>query len=394
MHKVDPQEVGFSAARLEKINPIMQRYVDEKKLAGIITLAARQGKVVHAEKFGMQEIAANKPMAFDTIFRIYSMTKPIASVALMMLHEEARFHLSDPVAKYLPEFSDMKVYGVDGELEDARREMTIRHLLTHTSGLSYGFHPTAPVDQLYHKAKPLDFGVSPREMVRILGDLPLRYHPGKVWHYSVATDVVGTLIEVLADMPFADFLQEKIFNPLGMVDTGFYVSPEQQGRFAANYGPCKENGLKVIDGVETSPYCTPNVRQSGGGGLVSTTSDYLQFSQLVLNRGELDGVRLLGRKTVELMTQNHLAPSMFPMQLGDTMPGIGFGLGFSVVMDVAQTQLPGSAGTHGWGGAANTHFWLDPVEEMLGIIMLQYMPSGTYPVIQDFKSLVYQALVD
>lgn len=393
MHKADPQGLGFSVDRLERINTVMERYVDERKLAGIVTLVARHGQVAHAEKFGMQDMEADIPMAFDTIFRIYSMTKPITSVALMMLHEEARFHLSDPVANYLPEFADLKVYGPDGELVEPRHPMNITHLLTHTAGLSYGWHETAPVDELYRNAEVLNWDISPRELVRILGEIPLRYHPGTCWHYSVATDVVGALVEVLADMPFADFLQEKIFDRLGMADTSFYVSPEQLPRFASNYGPCEEKTIKAIDAAGTSDYCKPNVRQSGGGGLVSTTSDYLQFAQLMLNGGELDGVRLLGRKTVELMTQNHLAPSMLPMQISEPMHGIGFGLGFSVLVDVAQSQMAGSPGNHGWGGAANTRFWIDPVEKIVSIIMLQYMPPGTYPVADDFESLVYQALV-
>jgi len=394
MRKIDPQETSFSAERLTKINSTMQRYVDEKKLAGIVTLVAQQGKVVHAEKFGMQNMAANIPMAFDTLFRIYSMTKPITSAALMMLHENARFHLSDPVSNYFPEFATLKVYAADGTLEEPRQQMSIRHLLSHTAGLSYGWHPTSPVDKLYREAKLLDWSVSPRELVQKMGELPLRFHPGACWHYSVATDLAGALVEVIADMPFADFLQEKIFGPLGMVDTGFYVSDAQRARFASNYGPHEENVIKVIDAAETSAYCTPNARQSGGGGLVGTTSDYLQFAQLMLNGGELDGVRLLGRKTVELMTQNHLEPALMPIGIEEPWPGVGFGLGFSVVTDVAQTQMPGSVGNHGWGGAANTRFWIDPLEKLVGIIMLQYMPSGTYPVADDFESLVYQALVN
>lgn len=394
MRKFEPQEVGFDATRLERINATMQRYVDEGKLAGIVSLVARHGKVAHAEKFGMQNIEADIPMAFDTVFRIYSMTKPIASAALMMLHEDARFHLNDPVSKYLPEFSALKVYGADGKHDDSCRPMTVHHLLTHTAGLSYGFDPNDPIDKLYNQAKPLQWSLSPREMVRVLGELPLRFHPGDNWHYSVATDVVGALVEVIADRPFGDFLQEKIFDPLGMVDTSFYVSDAQRDRFAANYGPCKKKGIKVIDAPESSDYCVPNVRQSGGGGLVSTMADYLQFSQLMLNGGELDGVRLLGRKTVNLMAQNHLPQSMMPIAISDPMSGIGFGLGFGVITDLAQTQNAGSAGTFSWGGAANTTFWLDPAEDLLAILMLQYMPTGTYPVNQDFRSLVYQALVD
>lgn len=391
MKTTTPEEAGFSSERLSHIAPTMQQYVDENKLAGIITLIARHGKIVHLEKVGMQNIEAKIPMAFDSLFRIYSMTKPITSVALMMLHEQARCHLTDPVSKYFPGFDNVKVYE-DGNLVEPRRPVTIHHLLTHTAGLAYGWEETA-VDKLYEKANLLAYEHSSSEFIRRLTELPLKFHPGTVWHYSVATDVVGYLVEAIADMSFGDYLQEKIFGPLGMSDTAFGVPAHKIDRFAANYGPCETSSIKVIDVPAESDYVSPMVRQSGGGGLVSTMADYYRFAQLMLDRGELDGVRLLGPKTVELMTQNHLPANMFPIAVGEPIPGIGFGLGFSVTMDLPATRAVGSPGNHGWGGAANTHFWLDPVEDLLGIIMLQYMPAGTYPVNDDFQILTYQALI-
>ncbi|MEM7127338.1 MAG: serine hydrolase domain-containing protein [Chloroflexota bacterium] len=391
MNLTAPEEVGFSSARLSRIQPTMQKYIDDEKLAGIVTLIARHGQVIHLEKVGMQNKETDNLLSFDTLFRIYSMTKPITSVALMMLHEQARFHLADPVSTYLPAFEQVKVYEY-GKLVDPVRPMTIHDLLTHTSGLVYGWGD-APVDKLYQDAELLAPNVSSTEFIQRLAQLPLKFHPGMVWSYSVSTDLVGYLVEVIADMPFWDYLQENIFSPLGMNDTSFSVPAGKIDRLATNYGPCETNKIKAIDLPEESQYAKPMVRQSGGGGLISTMADYYRFAQLVLNRGELDGVRLLGPKTVELMTQNHLPSYMFPLAIGDPMPGIGFGLGFSVITDLPLTRMAGSPGNYGWGGAANTQFWIDPVEDLLAIIMLQYMPSGTYPVVSDFQSLVYQAVI-
>ncbi|NIO71970.1 MAG: serine hydrolase [Anaerolineae bacterium] len=389
-----PEEFGFSPDRLKRIDAVMQRYVDQRTLAGIVTLVARRGGVVHFEKFGYQDIETRKPMELDTIFRIYSMTKPITSVALMMLFEHGLVRLTDPVTKFIPEFKKVKVFVSEGELADLEREITIHDLLRHTAGLSYGDDEDSPVDELYRQADIFNTDITLEEMIRRIADLPLANQPGQVWRYSVATDVVGYLVEVISDMSLAEFFDEKIFRPLGMEDTAFSVPPDKMDRFATLYGKTEKGALELIGTATGGDYI--NVRlDSGGHGLVSTTADYLRFAQLVLNKGELDGVCLLGPRTMELMTTNHLPPALMPIAMGEEqMPGFGFGLGFSVMMDVAQSGMMGSVGLHGWGGWANTHFWVDPQEQLIGILMLQYVPSGTYPVTNDFRTLVYQALID
>jgi len=395
MERCSPGEVGFSAERLKRIDAAMQRYIDQRKLAGIATLVARRGRVVHFERFGLQDIKANEPIQLDTIFRIYSMTKPITSVALMMLYEHALFHLTDPVSKFIPEFKKVKVFLNDGELADLEREISIHDLLTHTAGLSYGDEEDSPVDELYRQADLFSADITLQEMIRRLTELPLAHQPGQVWHYSVATDVVGYLVELISGMSFADFLEDKIIRPLGMKDTAFFVPSEKMERFATVYGQTEEGNLEVLDVATAGDYTEALRLHSGGHGLVSTTADYLRFAQMVLNGGELDGVRLLGPKTVELMTANHLPPPLFPIAMGEVqMRGFGFGLGFSVLMDVAQAGVMGSVGTHGWGGWASTKFWIDPQEGLIGILMLQYIPSDAYPIGEDFRTLVYQALIN
>ncbi len=396
MNLVQPEAVGFSSQRLARINTKLQRYIDDNKLAGITSLIARRGQIVHFEQFGMADIEAGTPMAADTIFRIYSMTKPITSVAALMLFEEGVLRLNDPVANYLPEFKETKVLGQDGKLVPMARPMTIRDLLTHTAGLSYGFDGNFGIDQLYsqHVWGPMAANPGPTlaEWIGSIARQPLYFQPGTRYLYSLATDVLGYLVQVAAGMPLDDFFQERIFAPLGMVDTFFAVPPAKLARFAANYGPQEGGGLKVTDVPADSKFARPAARFSGGGGLLSTTGDYLRFAQMLLNQGELDGVRLLGRKTVELMTTNHLADGVYVDN--DPIRGLGFGLGVSVLLNLGKGQTLGSVGNYGWGGAANTNFWIDPQEELIGILMLQFMPSGTYPVIDDFRILTYQALVD
>ena len=391
-----PEEFGFSPKRLNRIDTAMQRYVDQKTLAGIVTLVARRGKVVHFEKFGYQDIATSQPMELDTIFRIYSMTKPITSVALMMLFEQGLVRLTDPVTKFIPEFGKVKVLVNENELADLEREITIQDLLRHTAGLSYGGYKDtqAPIDKLYDQAHLWRPDITNQEAVRLIAELPLAHQPGQAWRYSVATDVVGHVVELISDMSLGEFFEEKIFKPLGMEDTAFTVTTEKVDRFAALYGLTDEGPLEPIDVATGGDYFSTRL-ESGGAGLVSTAADYVRFAQLVLNKGELDGVRLLGPRTVELMTTNHLPPALLPMAMGEEgMSGFGFGLGFSVVMDVAQSGMMGSVGLHGWGGWANTHFWVDSQEQLIGILMLQYIPSGTYPVTTDFRTLVYQALTE
>ena len=393
MKTVAPEQVGLSASRLARIATRMRHYVDQKKLAGIVTLVARRGGVAHFEKFGYQDLSSGTPIELDTIFRIYSMTKPVTSVALMMLFERGLVRLSDPVSKFVPEFKQVKVYVGAGELADLEREITVHDLLTHTAGLSYDFFFDSPVDALYREAD-LRADITLEEMVRRIASLPLVHQPGRVWRYSMAVDVIGRVIEVISGLSLAEFFDEKILRPLGMRDTAFAVPPEAVDRFATMYGLTEKGALDVLETPAASNYTKTVRRFSGGGGLVSTAADFVRFAQLVLNKGELDGVRLLGRKTMEYMTINHLPPALLPIKMEEPMPGTGFGLGFSVLMDVAQSDLMGSAGAHGWGGAANTHFWVDPQEQLIGILMLQYMPSHTYPVTSDFRTLVYQALVD
>jgi CubicO group peptidase (beta-lactamase class C family) len=399
MDIVKPEDLGFSSLRLARINAVMQRYVDEKKLAGIVTLVARRNKVVHFEKFGMADIEAGRPMQLDTLFRIYSMTKPITTTAALMLFEEGRLRLADPVSRYIPAFKDVKVLdntaGSGVRYVDAMQPITIHHLLTHTAGLSYGFDENVYIDELYRKhiwtAAETNPDLTLEAFVGEIAKLPLAYQPGMLYRYSVATDVLGLLVQVVSGMPFDEVLKQRILGPLGMVDTGFHVPLEKIDRFAATYGPDEQGRLKVVDAPQTSRYARPTHNPSGGGGLVSTAGDYLRFCRMLLNKGELDGVRLLGRKTVELMTTNAMPNGVQPFPEDASS---SFGLGVSVLLDLRQSKLLGSSGTFGWGGAANTNFWIDPKEEIIGILMLQYMPSETYPVVADFRTLAYQALVD
>ncbi|MBN1284881.1 MAG: beta-lactamase family protein [Anaerolineae bacterium] len=370
----------------------MQRYVDEGTLPGALTLIARHGRVVYCECAGLMDIESRQPVQTDTIFRIYSMTKPITSVAVMMLYEENRFRLGEPVAEYLPEFADLKVFVDEDTRADLERPVTIHHLLTHTAGLTYGFIDDSPVDKMYQNAEVLRRVAPFEQVIAKLAEFPLVFQPGSLWRYSMAIDVLGYLVQVVSGMRFEDFLHEKIFQPLGMVDTAFYAPPEKAGRLATLYG----SGLWRMKDADFD-HAQPPGWPSGGGGLVSTAGDYLRFCQMMLNGGELEGVRLLGRKTVELMTLNHLKPE----QIAPGTLGGGFGLGFGVVTDPAQMQVACSPGEFSWGGAASTVFWIDPVEDMIAIMMTQMMPATEdesppppYDFGGDLRAVVYQALVD
>ncbi len=381
-----PEEVGMSAARLERIAPVIQRWINDGKIPGALTMIAREGKLVHFEKFGMQDIASAKPIEFDTIFRIYSMTKPITSVAVMMLYEEGHFQLNTPVSEFIPAFKDMKVYANHGDaIVDVEREMTVKHLLTHTAGLIYGGDWVHPINDRYREA---DFyGGDLEHMAQELGNIPLLHQPGDAWNYGMSTDVLGYLVEVVSGMPFSEFLKKRIFEPLGMVDTDFSVPEEKADRYATLYEPTEDGGIQVMEHapVSSGPL---SFHHSGGAGLQSTAADYLRFCQMMLNEGELDGVRLLGRKTVELMTMNHIPDDWQPLW----RTGCGFGLGFAVVTDVADTHALGSLGTYSWGGLASTTFWIDPVEELIGILMTQLI--GDAPFHPQFRVLTYQAIID
>lgn len=381
-----PEEVGMSAARLERIAPVIQRWVDDGKIPGALTMIAREGKLVHFEKVGMQDIATATPIEFDTIFRIYSMTKPITSVAVMMLYEEGHYQLNSPVSDFIPAFKDMKVYANHGDaIVDAEREMTIKHLLTHTSGLIYGGDWVHPINDQYREATFFDGDLE--HMVNELGKIPLLHHPGDAWNYGMSTDVLGYLVEVVSGMPFAEFLTKRILEPLGMVDTDFSVPDEKADRYATLYEPTEDGDIQVLENppVSTGPL---SFFHAGGAGLQSTAADYLRFCQMMLNEGELNGNRLLGRKTVELIRMNHIAEDWQPLW----RTGSGFGLGFAVITNVAETHSLGSVGTYSWGGLASTTFWIDPVEDLVAIFMTQLI--GDSPFHPQFRVLTYQAIVD
>ena len=383
-----PEDMGMSTARLERMTPVMQGYVDNGKIPCALTMIARGGRLVHFEKFGTQDVAAKKPVDFDTIFRLYSMTKPITSIAVMMLYEEGHFQLTTPVSEFVPAFKDMKVYTKDGkDIVDAEHEVTIKHLLTHTTGLIYeSDRDDHPIDQRYEDADL--YGGDLANMIEKLGSIPLIHQPGSAWKYGMSTDVLGYLVEIVSGMPFATFLRTRIFEPLGMHDTGFSVRVENANRYSKIYDYVKGSGLKQIEKIHaaTGPL---SFFHSGGGGLQSTAADYLRFCQMVLNDGELDGVRLLGRKTAELIKMNHVPPDW----LAPGRTGTGFGLGFSVITDVADTSSLGSVGTCSWGGMASTTFWIDPMEELIAILMTQLV-NADCPFHAQFRTLTYQALTE
>jgi CubicO group peptidase (beta-lactamase class C family) len=383
----------------------MKSWVDSGRLPGMVTCVMLRGELAFAEAYGKADVERNKPVRPDTIFRIYSMTKPLTSTAIMMLYEEGRFQLDDPISRFLPAFKNMRVFtgGSRGKIESvpAEREITFRDLLTHTSGLTYGFMESNPVDALYRAKDGVDFQTSETSLAAVVDKLatfPLIAQPGKAWNYSVSTDVLGYLVEVISGQPFEKYLVEKVIKPLGMVDTDFFVPDSKHDRFAANYQAGAGGKLEVIDDPTKSRYLKPRTVNSGGGGLVSTASDYLRFCKFMLNKGELDGVRLLGRKTVELMTMNHLKGDMADMGMPrwseSTAEGIGFGLGFSVTLDPARAHIVGTRGEYSWGGAASTTFWCDPVEDMAVVMLTQLMPSTTYPIRRELRVLAYQAIVD
>lgn len=407
----EPESVGMSTTRLDRINPVMQSYVDDGSVAGISTLVSRRGQIVYQAQVGQRDREAAMPMSADTIFRIYSMTKPIVSTALMLLHEEGRFQLEHPVATYIPAFGATKVLAADGSLVDQARPMTVRDLLTHTSGLTYDFMIDTPVGEMYREARIMNDATRPlTEVIDALASIPLSSQPGARWHYSVGIDVAARLVEILADRPLGDFLNDRMFEPLGMVDTGFGVPEGNLERLAAMYGlpdligPGYDANQLIeaalggfnerIDVSTTYPTNDPERFVRGGLGLFSTIDDYWRFAQMLGNNGELDGTRLVGRKTLELMHRNHLPASMLPLEvMGLPMPGLGFGLGSRVVLDVAQTAGPGSDGEYGWAGAAKTYYWVDPTEDLVGVFMSQYM-TGVQTPDRDFRSLVNQAIID
>lgn len=393
------ESVGMSSERLERIAPVLQQYVDSGELVGVVSMIARRGQIVHFDEYGVLDRDTGAPVAKDSIFRIYSMTKPVTSLAIMMLYEEGKLQLTDPVERHLPAFRNVRVAGPGGALVAPERPMTVQMLLTHTAGLTYGVFGDTLVDRQYR-----DIGVmtSPDNTTFIerLGQIPLQYQPGTRFHYSVATDVLGALVEAVSGQTLGEFFEERIFAPLQMVDTSFQVPREKLARFGTNhtFNP-QTNQLEVSDRPASSNFVNRQTFESGGGGLLSTAEDYMRFSQMLLNGGELDGVRIIGNKTLEYMTRNHLG-GIFgdggvhaPDSLGTMAKGTGFGLGFAVVEDQTAVGGIGSDGEYYWGGAAGTIFWIDPEEDLAGIVMIQHM-NVRVPLRATFKALTYGAIID
>jgi CubicO group peptidase (beta-lactamase class C family) len=398
------EDVGMSGERLGRLATAMEQLTDERRLAGITTAVARHGKLAFFGTFGQRDIEANAPMSPDAIFRIYSMSKPITGVALMILYEEGKFRLSDPVAKYIPEFANLQVAaGPKGtRLEKLDHPITVRELMTHTAGFTYGSTSPSPVDQMYLKKQVLAFDGTLRDMITRLAEIPLSHQPGTAWKYSVAVDVQGYLVEALSGQTLDAFLQKRLFEPLNMLDTGFYVPKEKANRLAQIYAygsdghllpPSKFDDTTQAGGVPirrdevVARYLAPPTFLSGGGGLVSTAADYLRFAQMLLNGGELDGIRILSPLTVDLMRRNQL-----PREVKEISPGVGFGLDVAVVDDpVAADGI--SQGEYYWSGAAGTWFWIDPVEDLVFVGMIQQFGDQRPDVRSLSRRLTYQAIL-
>src|SRR4051794_33135418 len=413
-----PETAGMSKAGLERIDEhLKRRYIDAGRFPGTQLVVYRRGKVVHNAVQGFADVERKAPVKDDTIFRIYSMTKPITTVVFMMLVEEGRVMLDEPVHKYIPEWKNLGVFQAGTApafmTKPASRPMLIIDLLRHTSGLTYGFQQRSNVDAAYRAAKIGEVVTAGtlQSMIEALAEMPLEFSPGEAWNYSVSTDVIGYLIGKISGKPFEQFLKERILGPLGMNDTDFFVPAEKAHRFAACYSAdpagimsiratSRKGGLTLQDDPTKSSFLSPPSFISGGGGLCSTAADYLTFCRALLNRGELDGVRLIGPKTLALMASNHLPggcdlPAISRSLFSEaTYNGIGFGLGFSVTMNPALTMLPGSAGEYSWGGAATTSFWIDPAEELIAIFMTQVLPSSAYPIRRELRTMVYAAITD
>jgi len=391
-----PESVGLSSERLERIGPAMQRYIDAELVPGTVTAILRRGKLVHLDVRGRMDVADDQAMRRDTLFRIASMTKPITSAALMMLWEEGRFQLADPVSRYLPEFADIRVSttsdasGDTGELVAPDRPIRIRDLLTHTAGLANNYLGNAAAYRKHMAEFPRDGKLD--AYTRHLAELPLNYQPGSRWEYSSATSVVGRLVEVLSGQPLDEFFYERIFGPLNMTDTHFFLDESYADRLAAQYTPGEDERIVEQDpGSKQSRWISgPQTLFLGSGGLVSTVDDYLRFQQMMLNGGILDGKRLLAPATVSLMIDNHTGD--LPIWLGG--PGIGFGLGYGVVVDRGAAATPLSEGSAYWGGAYCTISWFDPAQEIVAVLMTQVRPYTHLNIRQDFQVLVYQAITE
>jgi CubicO group peptidase (beta-lactamase class C family) len=386
---------GLSSERLTRINDRMQEYIDQQKLVGISTLVARNGQVVHFAAQGQQDREKNIPLSRDTIFRIYSMTKPVTAVAALTLWEQGKFHMNDPIDMYLPQLKDLQVY-VSGEgdnmvTEKQKQPIRIIDLFMHTAGLSYGFSQS-PVDKLYQQMFATANFKTADEMLDAIAKLPLNHQPGEKWHYGVNTDIIGFLVEKLSGKKLGEYMQEVIFEPLKMNDTGFYVTADKRDRLKQIY-TVGDKGQTVVRPVGAlGDYQSDPQVHNGGGGLVSTMDDYLTFAQMLLNGGEVNGTRILGRKTVEYMRTNHMPKHLVPFEPGAA--GEGYGLAVSVTVDEGQLKFMGSEGNFGWGGMASTYVRIDPKENMIILGMSQFVPIGFHRYHDDLRNLVYQALVD
>jgi len=413
-----PESVGLSTAALNRIDVhLKERYIATGRFPGAQLVVYRRGKVAHASVQGLADVERKVPLRDDTIFRIYSMTKPITSVAFMMLVEQGRVAIDEPVAKYIPEWKNLGVFVAGTHpaflTRPPVRPMLIVDLLRHTSGLTYGFQQRSNVDAAYREKKigEVEKAGTLQSMVEDLAKLPLEFSPGEAWNYSLSTDVIGYLIEKISGQPFEQFLKDRIFDPLGMKDTDFHVPAAKAQRLAACYSADPQGAitfnpadrkpsLTLQDDPATSSFLIPPSFVSGGGGLCSTTADYLTFCRALIGGGELGGVRLIGPKTLKLMTSNHLPggvdlPTMSRSLFSEAAyHGIGFGLGFSVTMDPAKTLIAGSPGEYAWGGAATTSFWIDPAEELIAIFMTQVLPSSAYPIRRELRSMIYAAITE
>ena len=405
------QWTGLDAGRLERIGAHLERnYIGPGKIAGCQVSVARHGHLAYFKSFGQMDIARNKPTADDTIYRIYSMTKPITSVALMMLFEQGYFQLNDPVSRYVPSWKNHRVWvsgeGADMATEAPTRPVSFRDVLSHMAGLTYGGGLPGvgiqhPIDKVYRelKIRSAGGGDTMQQFLDKLSQVPLRYQPGQAWMYSLATDVCGALVEVISGVPLAQYLQDNIFGPLGMKDTAFFVAPDKVGRFAANYERGPDKTLKLLDDPATSAFITEPGFKSGGGGLTGTSADYMRFCEMLRRGGELDGARILGPRTLEVMHMNHLpgGKDLTQVAIGGfsetANEGVGFGLGFASTMGQVQTGTLGT-GDYYWGGAASTIFWVDPKEDLSVVFMTQLMPSGTFNFRGQLKSIVYSSIID
>jgi len=399
---VVPEEVGLSSLRLQRLDRAMQGYIDKEQLAGVVALVARHEKIAHFKAYGKMSLETGRPMQNDSLFRLYSMTKPITSVALLKLFEKGLFQLNYPVEAYIPAFTGIKVFdGLDAQgemkLVDQKRKVSIYDMFRHTSGLSYGIFSNTPVDMAYRKDNISYFTERLESFIPRLAKIPLLHQPGTMWHYSYSHDVLAYLVEKLSGVPYDQYLQKEIFEPLGMTDTSFGVEERKLSRYTTCYGPpgkdSTDGKIRVFETPDRSLYRAGAQFPAGGVGLVSTAGDYYRFAQMLLNNGKYNGRRILGKKTVELLSSNHLPPALMPIRIGP-MPvnGVGFGLGVSVVVDPAATANLGSVGQYGWSGYATTTVLIDPVEDIISILMAQFLPAKG-AVFDQFKTLVYQSIV-